>query len=367
MDTRGYADRLGAEAASGAMKVLFIGLGGIGQRHLRNLRSIVGESLEVIAYRSRNLSQAINNQLEIEPGVNVNERFDIEVYDSLPKALEQKPDAAFICNPTSMHVPAAIEVAQAGCNLFIEKALSHSLDGIHELVQIIEDKRLTCMVGYQMRFHPCMTVLQNIIRNRLVGRVLAVNAEVGEYMPGWHKYEDYRDLYAARSDLGGGVIVSQVHELDYIQWLFGFPRRVFATGGQLSTLEVNVEDVASIIMECQEDGRLLPVHLHQDFVQRPASRTCRVIGDKGKAIVDFLALTVIHYADDGSVAGEWDFAGFERNQLFVDEMRHFVDCIETGTDPRITVRDGLQSVLVMAAAKESMATGRVITLGESQT
>ena len=90
-------------------------------------------------------------------------------------------------------------------------------------------------------------------------------------MPGWHPYEDYRALYAARADLGGGVVLSQIHEFDYLYALFGLPRRLFAIGGHLSHLEIDVEDVASTLMEFNVDGHILPVHLQQDYLQRPAS------------------------------------------------------------------------------------------------
>jgi predicted dehydrogenase len=347
------------------MKVLFVGLGAIGQRHLRNLRSIVGHSLEVIAYRERKLNQVITDKLDVEQGVDINERFRIRVFDSLSAALAQSPDAIFICNPTSMHIPVAMEAAKHGCHLFIEKAVSHNLDGIPELIKVVKDNSLTCMVGYQMRFHPCLKILRDIVTRNALGRILAVNVEIGEYMPAWHKYEDYRQSYAARKDLGGGAIISQIHEFDYVYWLFGLPKRVFSTGGHLSSLEIDVEDVASISLECLQDGQMVPVHIHQDYLQRPPARTCKVIGDKGKVQLDFLALTVTHFGVDGAIANHWDFTGFERNQLFMDEMRHFLACIETGVQPCVTLRDGAQSLRMALVAKRSLETGRVIELDES--
>ena len=101
-----------------------------------------------------------------------------------------------------------------------------------------------------MRFHPCLQRLHELVQEKKVGRILSVRAEIGEYLPGWHTYEDYRQMYASRQDLGGGVILSQIHELDYLYWLFGLPRSVYALGGHLSRLEIDVEDTADILMEC---------------------------------------------------------------------------------------------------------------------
>ena len=110
------------------------------------------------------------------------------------------------------------------------------------------------MVGYQLRFHPCLLALQRALHENSLGHLLSVRAHVGEYLPGWHPYEDYRQMYASRSDLGGGVLVTQIHEFDYLYALFGLPRRVFAIGGHWSHLEIDVEDVASTLMEFQFAG-----------------------------------------------------------------------------------------------------------------
>src|SRR5205823_6534316 len=108
------------------------------------------------------------------------------------------------------------------------------------------------------RFHPCLARLQKIVEDGLLGRVLAGRVEVGEYLPDWHKYENYQQMYASRADLGGGVILSQIHEFDYLYWLFGLPRRIFTVGGHFSSLEIDVEDVASSILEFVVAGRPAP-------------------------------------------------------------------------------------------------------------
>lgn len=345
------------------MKVLFVGLGGIGQRHLRNLKMIVGDTLEVLAYRERNSGQVINDKLDIEEGVDLNTEFDIKVFQTMDEAFAQNPAIVYICNPTSMHLKVARVAAEYGCHFFVEKALSDSIEGVSELIDLARTKNLICMVGYQMRFHPCIKVMEEILKSGSLGKVIAVNAEVGEYMPAWHKYEDYRQLYAARRELGGGVIVSQIHEFDYIQWLFGYPRKIYAVGGHLSSLEIDVEDIALITMECiQEDGTVIPVHLHQDFLQRPSTRTCKVVGDKGTLVLDFFSIKVTQYGECGEIVREAHFPDFERNQMFLEQTRHFLKCVETSSQPCVTLAGGAQSLQMALAAKKSIETGEVIYL-----
>ena len=342
------------------MKILIMGLGGIGQRHLRNLRLLQGNDLEIITYDPRPNPPVLTDQLKVEEGASLEKKYGLAIFSDIEQALAQKPQAAFVCNPTSLHVPAAIRAAREGCALFIEKPLSHNLEHVEELISLVESRGLTAAVGYQMRFHPCLQRLQALVQEKKVGRILSVRAVVGEYLPGWHTYEDYRQSYASRQDLGGGVILSQIHELDYLYWLFGMPRRIFGLGGHLSSLEVDVEDTADILMECMMDGHPLPISLHQDYIQNPSSRSCEVIGDAGKILVDFRALSVDVFDGGGNHVEASSFEGFQRNQLFLDELKCFLESMQGKQTPLVNLREGAQSLRMALAAKESLTTGKVI-------
>jgi predicted dehydrogenase len=344
------------------MKILVIGLGGIGQRHLRNLRALMETNAEIIAHDLRPNLPVLTDQLKVEEGASLEQKYNIRIFQDLEQALAEKPEAAFVCTPTSLHLPVAIRAAQAGCHLFIEKPLSHNLERVDELISLVENGSLKVAIGYQMRFHPCVQRLHALLLERKIGQILSVRAEIGEYLPGWHTYEDYRQMYASRQDLGGGVILSQIHEMDYLYWLFGMPRRVFALGGHLSSLEIDVEDSSDILMECTMDGSPIPVSLHQDYVQRPSSRNCEVIGDAGKILVDIAALTVDVYDGDGNHVEASSYAGFPRNQLFLDEMQYFLDSIQGKQTSLVNLHDGVESLRMALAAKESLATGKVIEL-----
>jgi predicted dehydrogenase len=344
------------------VRVLMIGLGGIGQRHLRNLHALLGGEMEVSAYRVRRLSQVVTDTLDIEPGADIEEKYRITVHHELDRALAARPDLALICNPSSLHVPVALEVARAGCHIFMEKPLSHDLGGVAELIDEVERRDLVGLVGYQLRFHPCLVRLKELIEQRAIGSPVGVRMEVGEYLPGWHAYEDYRRMYASRADLGGGVILSQIHELDQIYGLFGRPERLFALGGHLTRLEVDVEDVASILMQCRVAGRAIPVHLHQDYIQRPPSRQYEVIGDAGKILVDLRTTSLTCHDGDGQVRERVTLEEFPRNRLFLDEMTHLLACLRREQAPLVTLRDGAESLRMALAAKESIATGRVVEL-----
>lgn len=346
------------------MRLLVVGLGGIGQRHVRNLRELLGPDADLIAYRVRGHSPTLTDRLTVEPDVDPAEKYGLRVFSSLDKALAERPRAVVVCNPSGLHLTVALQAASAGCGLFIEKPLSSTLEGVGILADTLAANGTVGLVGYQLRFHPCIVRLKAILDDGLIGNVVAARLQVGEYLPGWHTYEDYRQMYASRSDLGGGVVLSQIHELDLVYWLFGMPARVFAVGGHLSTLEVDVEDVSSALLECRIGGRSIPVQVHQDYVQRPPSRTIDVIGDAGKVSVDLRENTLTRFAADGATAEAMMIPDFQRNTLFLDEMRHFLACLDGREQPAVGIRDGEMSLRIALAIKKSLASGALAEIAE---
>lgn len=338
------------------MKILIIGLGNIGQRHARNLRAILGDSVELFAWRVRGLKHVITPAMQADSSRNVETEYNIKAFEDLDCALAEKPNAAFVCNPTSHHLSTAQLCAEQDCHLFIEKPVSQSLSGLHKLLKAVDTRKLVTLVGYQFRFHPCLKAVSDLLATQVIGRILMVRATVGEYLPGWHGYEDYRKTYAASAELGGGVILSQIHEFDYLYSLFGLPCSVYSLGGHWSGLDLDVEDAASTLMDFSVEDKPVAVHLQQDYVQRPPCRQCEIVGEQGKIIADFAALRVTAPGVD------LDFSGFDRNQLFLDQTKHFLACLEGQEPPVVDLRAGIQSLRMALAAKESIATGQPVKL-----
>lgn len=343
-------------------KILIAGLGGIGQRHARNLRALLGENLELTAYRTKRSSPALTDRMQVESGQEVEAKFQCHVFTSLTEALADKPEAVVISNPTSLHLPIARAAAEAGCHVFIEKPVSHTIDGVQDFLDLVDRKRIVTFVGYQWRFHPMLESLRRSLAAKPVGRIISVLARFGEYLPGWHPYEDYRQSYAARRELGGGVLLTQIHDFDYLGWLFGWPRRVFCTGGKLSGLEINVEDTASTLLECEMDGNKLPIHVHQDYVQRPPERCCRIIGESGTIEVNLVQHSYVVRNERGDLIEAESFDSFDRNQMFINEMRHFLACLDGREVSRISAAEGTKSLRVALAALQSLNTGQIIDL-----
>jgi predicted dehydrogenase len=344
-------------------RCLFVGLGGIGQRHLRNLRQLRGDGVEVHAYRVRRERHVLSDTLQLVQGEDVEQKYQVRVHQELDAALELAPDAVFVTNPSSLHVDIARRALAAGAHVLVEKPLSHSLAGVAELVADSRRLGLTGYVAYQLRFHPGFLRMREVLQQGLMGTPLFAEATVAEYLPGFHPYEDYRRMYASRRELGGGVTLSQIHEIDLLMALLGRPERVFSLGGKLSSLEVDVDDVSSSLLEFRAaQGRVLPVRLHQDFLQRPAERRMLLVGESGKLEWSLSSKTLRRWAADGSLAESHDYSGLERNSLFEAEMSHFLECVETGRAPEVSLAAGAESLAVALSILESQESGMPVNV-----
>jgi predicted dehydrogenase len=220
------------------------------------------------------------------------------------------------------------------------------------------------LVGFQFRFHPGLQKVADLLKVGAIGRPLSVRAHWGEYLPGWHPWEDYRQGYSARADLGGGVVLTLSHPLDYLRWLLGEVQALWAFTGRLGDLHISVEDTAEIGLQF---GSVLPFEngvlgsLHLDYNQQPPSHHLEIIGAQGMLRWD--------NADGGvalfrSSTQSWEYfpapPGFERNHLFLDEMRHFLAVVRRTEQPVCTLEDGLQALNLALAAIKSAQTKRII-------
>jgi predicted dehydrogenase len=327
------------------MKFLIAGLGSIGRRHLRNLVSL-GEK-DIILYRTHQASLPDEELTGFQAATN------------LEKALAQKPDAVIVANPTALHLDVAIPAAKAGCHLLMEKPLSNSLDGIVELKEAVTVGKGKVLMGFQFRYHPGLNQLSRQLKEGAIGRPLSVRAHWGEYLPNWHPWEDYRLGYAARSDLGGGVILTLCHPLDYLRWLLGDIQELFAFGGQLSDLELQVEDTAEISLHFV-NGVIGSVHLN--YTQRPPVHKLEIVGTEGSLRWD----NADGVAGLSKAGGAWENfpvpTGFERNWLFQEEIRHFLAVTRGDEEPICTLEDGVWAQRLAFSALKSIETGTKIEL-----
>lgn len=325
------------------LKVLVVGGGSIGRRHIKNLIGLqVGEVIVHEPVPSR--------AAEIENG------YHIRVFEELPLALDHKPDAALICSPPAMHLEQALAAATAGCHTFIEKPLAHNSRGLEEFCLLTESSNIITMVGYNWRFHPAFQQMKILLDEQAIGRVLVARVNCGQYLPDWHPWEDYRHGYSARRLLGGGILLDS-HELDYLTWFLGEVVQCSCVASKVSDLEIDTEDVADLILVFQSGTH---ANLHFDYIQYPAGRSYEFYGPEGSIHWDLVEGLTLYKRGTSNKTQFPLPSGFDLNDTYVDEMKHFLECIYTGEPSFLNARRGkyimeLSSIAIDSAHKLTTA------------
>jgi len=293
---------------------LVIGAGSIGQRHIRNLRKI-GIRI-IVALRSK---KGHYKKLPKELSV-------IEV-DNWEDAIAENPDIAIISNPSSLHVETARKVVNYVKGVFIEKPISDSTNECQNLIDIFNEKKVVSFVGYNMMFHP---IIENIIKfynENDVGEVVNIQSQVGQWLPDWHPYEDYKNAYYARKDLGGGVALTLIHEIHLAIELAGFPTSVVGEISGYDELELEV-DVCSDLMIKHKSGAVSQIHL--DYLQQPFHRSGLITFKTGWLAYDFTKMELIGQKKSNDIRTIWSDKNYDNNQAYIDQMSKFVRFVEEG-------------------------------------
>jgi predicted dehydrogenase len=211
------------------------------------------------------------------------------------------------------------------------------------------------MVGCNMRFHPGPARVKQLLEAGAIGRVIAARIVTGSYLPDWRPGTDYRDGYSASAERGGGAILDCIHEIDLSLWYLGPGTVVGAAAVPARSIGLQVEGLAEILIR-HDSGALSSVHLN--FVERGYRRTCRFLGSEGAISWDFEGGGVVWQGSDGRAR-----ARYERpddwcvNSMYVDEMKHFLECVSARTTPQGTLEEGSRALGIALGARRMASEG----------
>ena len=282
------------------MEVLFVGLGSIGTRHLRNLFEMAKEKgLEVQA-------DALRSSLRpLPPDVEGLLRAQYVSYDQLGHY-----DAAFITNPTHLHAHTLAELAGRVDCFFIEKPIFEGTG--YDLEQLGLGAGQKAYVAAPMRW--CGTFLA--LKERMPSlKPYSARVICSSYLPDWRPGVDYRTVYSAHKEMGGGVTIDLIHEWDYLVDLFGAPLEMHNFRGTYSHLEIDSDDLSVYI--ARYPSLLAEVHL--DYFGRTYRRTIELFCREGTVTADFGAGTLT--LENGEVI----HCEEPVNQRYLREMAYFLD------------------------------------------
>lgn len=321
------------------MKSLVVGFGSIGSRHARNLRILGVDRVAVVEPHPARAAEA--RTLGYGP-----------VFPDLRKATETGSwDIALVCTPSHRHAEDACILLSCCKGVFIEKPLATTRDALETLRTSSDRSRALTMVACNMRFHPCLTDLRRILAEGQIGRPVSALIRFGYFLPSWRPGRDYRSMYSARRDWGGGIILDDIHEIDLAWKVLGPPQGGWqVVGGASGALEGDVEDHAFVLWRTPNDVTVCVV---MDYLSPVYRREFEIIGSKGAVLWNEAAgtLQICHHAHP-----RWEvvrsLGQFDVNSLYLSELEHFLHCIRTGTMPENSVSEAIPVTRLALEARE---------------
>ncbi|MDD3896383.1 MAG: Gfo/Idh/MocA family oxidoreductase [Candidatus Peribacteraceae bacterium] len=320
-------------------RILVSGAGSIGMRHLRNLRVLGINDLAVSDPDADHLKNAAD-ELQVEP------------FADFTEALTRyKPSIVLACGPTITHVPQALEAAKTGAHVFIEKPLSHTPERIDELQEETAKRNRACMVGCNMRFHPGPAMVKKLLDEGRIGKILEAEVYTGSYLPNWRPQQDYKKSYSA-DPAQGGAVLDCIHEIDLALWYFGPAKIAQATTQSAATIGLPEIDGTADINLVHEGG--MKSHVHLSFTEPEYRRFCAITGTKGSIRWDFTEKIVEVKNRDGKIVDSFaEPENWEPNDMYIDEMKHFLECIETQQAPRRNLAEANAALQIALQARNT--------------
>lgn len=289
------------------LKILFVGIGSIAKRHIKNTYEILkeqGKACHIDVFRTG--KQRVLDESIAEYVCNV-------FYE-----LEEIPDdynIIFITNPTEYHLQTLKDFHDKGQHFFIEKPICSYQQIDHAKLDYLRYDSVY-YVASPLRY---TAVLQYVKKNIDLNQVYSVRSISSSYLPDWRPGIDYRTTYSAHKKLGGGVAIDLIHEWDYLSYLFGRPNKVYSILKRVSDLEIDTEDIAIYIGEYRDKV----VELHLDYLGRYSIRKLELFMKEDTVVCDLINSTVTMQK-----SGKVIEFGQDRNEFQKEEIRYFLGLIE---------------------------------------
>lgn len=329
-------------------EILLVGFGSIGKRHANNLLQLTNCNLVVYSQR-KNISpdEIINYK---------NNKCRVKFFSDLNECLNKNPSIAFITNETSYHVPLAIKLAKKRIHLFIEKPLSNSKKNLSTLLHIVNMNKIIVMTGCNFRFYPPIQMIKKLIQNRSIGKIISVQCENNSYLPDWHPYENYKNSYAAKDKLGGGVTLTQIHELDYLTWIFGSVKYQHSMIGKYSNLDITSDDLSISIFRLKNN---ILVELYLDYFSRPFYKRLKIRGTKGTLYWNSMKNKIKIFDQEKQksfvvqIKNNYSLTSKNINQMYMNELKYFLEHVSMQKQPMNNLTESIPILLTALKIKNS--------------
>ena len=333
------------------MQILVVGLGSMGKRRIRNLLRLGHKNITGFDPRTDRRKEA-------------NTKYHIQTVSNFDTAIEKKPDVMIISTPPDLHHKYAEIAIKNNINFFMEVNL-FSKD-IIKIVKMMRGKSITASPSCTMRFHPIVKELKKLLDKNSIGKIFAIHHHFGHFLPDWHPWEDYRNFYVSKREMGGAREIVPF-ELVWLIYLFSEIKSVDGYVNKASKLDADIDDIYQIRLEFK--NRIF-CNLTIDVFTKPSIRETRIIGEKGTILCDFNKGYIkiskgekwkIVKVKMGRVAKGYK-GSTPPEMLYEEEIQNFLDSVNKVKKYPYTLHDELRTLQVLDAIEISNKKGKKIIL-----
>ena len=333
-------------------KVLFVGLGGAGQRHLRILKQLLPGDTSFTAFRRTAKTPLLRSDFSVDESNNISDTYGVKIFNDIESAFADNPSLTVISTPTSCHREPLFFALEAGSAVIVEKPWAEDLTGFKEFCKGMLKKELPFLISFQRRYHPLIAKAKQFISAGKIGKPMVASFTVFSDVTTWHGYEDWRTLYAVRKDLGGGVLLTEIHEIDLAYWFFGLPTAVHCTGGNRGPEKLDVEDTVQLSLTYDA----FSVQITLCFMQKKRMRHFHIAGTEGALSWNEennkLILSPFTEAPE-----EFTAPSFTNDSMFIAQAEHFLSGWDL-KDSKASLSAAGASLAIVEAARNSMQSGK---------
>lgn len=310
------------------MRVYLAGHGSIADRHARNLR-LIDPDVEILLQRPR---REVTGELA-----------DCELVDSASEAIDRGVDFGIVASSTTAHISSLVPLINANLPMYVEKPVVSTREQLTTIAELVSSSNYSApsLVGCNLRFLPSLQIARQMITDGELGRVTRGLFEAGQWLPDWRPSRDYRLGYSASAEQGGGVVLDLVHEIDAARWILGDFDRVVSDVAHRSSLDIETEDTAGILMS-RQGGPLAMISI--DYVSRRPVRRYSIVGEAGTLTWNLQERTLVLSVPDGESLVPLEDKAFDVSQTYIVALRELVAAIQAGDDTSQPLGEGLASL-----------------------
>lgn len=328
-------------------RVLVCGTGSIGQRHIKNLQSL---NVNVSAWRKR-------GKLAEE----LSEKFKIIVHADLDQGIDQA-DAVVIATSTNTHIDIALKAARQGKAIYMEKPIAKSFSEIAPLANEISKNNNIIEVGFQLRAHPNLVKIHELLEQKPFGPLYTYRAVVGQRLDRWRPDTNYKECYSANIKYGGGALLDLIHEIDLVHWLTGDIEKIYGSISNVSDLEMSADDLANLTL-MNKNGAIGQVQM--DMVSPEYRRSLELVYRDAVIYWDYTSGTIYKKKNGVKSLVDKTPEKFEKNSMFIKLMNNFIERVKGKLNrPYCSFEDAIVAQKIAESARKSSLLERVVNLDE---